>query len=489
MDIGSSKTPYLAIAILVTIPTFTILGFAGLRPQSSTVKTAITVGSAAPYMFVVDYGNNRVLGFTAPLTNGMNASVVIGQPDFISNRPLSQGPNSLNAPTTAVFDAKGNLWVADSNGGGQAGGSRILQFKPPFMNGMNASLVIGHGNFTNTSPPSGSCGDFACPTGQESVPTQNTVSRPMGLAFDNSGDLFVVDLGNARVLEFKPPFTMSQNGSMGQNASVVFEASDFNSIGAAGGIYGIAADAGGDLWFGMQGPAQEAQSPFLSPPLFNIAEFQPPFSNNMNASLVLGGSGCPLVPPNQAPTPNCLSIVSRGLAFDHTDNLWVADTGNERVLEFSPPFSAGMNAALALGQPDLTTFSPVFSPAAKVLQSPDSLAFDLNGNLWVSDPGFARVVEFEPPFSNDMNAATVVGEPDFATNLNNSQINCTSPTAAPICVPAGIAFNPLVLTATPTPPTHDQQYHPPESEDSVTARERVGTDGYEHQQGTQRAEA
>ena len=38
-------------------------------------------------------------------------------------------------------------------------------------------------------------------------------------------------------------------------------------------------------------------------------------------------------------------------AFDGSGNLWVADAFNQRVLEYTPPFSNGMAASLELGQP------------------------------------------------------------------------------------------------------------------------------------------
>jgi len=40
-----------------------------------------------------------------------------------------------------------------------------------------------------------------------------------------------------------------------------------------------------------------------------------------------------------------------------SDTLWVADNGNSRVLEFEPPFSNGMNASTVIGKPNFTNLS------------------------------------------------------------------------------------------------------------------------------------
>ena len=57
-------------------------------------------------LYVVDQGNNRVLGFAsaASFVNGASADLVIGQADFYSNRPgyPSITPSSLNEPVAAV---------------------------------------------------------------------------------------------------------------------------------------------------------------------------------------------------------------------------------------------------------------------------------------------------------------------------------------------------------------------------------------------------
>lgn len=101
--------------------------------------------------------------------------------------------NGFSDPTAAVADAQGNLWVTDSSN------DRILRFGPPFVNGMSANLVLGQMSFT---------------TGANS-PAQNGFSQPHGLPFDLSGNLWVADSHNSRILHFSAPF------SSGMSATVI----------------------------------------------------------------------------------------------------------------------------------------------------------------------------------------------------------------------------------------------------------------------------
>jgi hypothetical protein len=85
----------------------------------------------------------------------------------------------------------------------------------------------------------------------------------------------------------------------------------------------------------------------------------------------------------------------RGLGFDGSGNLWVADLNNNRVLMFTPPFSNGMNANLVLGQPDF--ISSFANTAENGFSGPYALAFDSLGDLWVPDNLNHRVLEFPGP--------------------------------------------------------------------------------------------
>ena len=95
-------------------------------------------------------------------------------------------------------------------------------------------------------------------------------------------------------------------------------------------------------------------------------------------------------------------------------NLWVVDTGNSRVLEYKTPFSTGEAASLVIGQSSFTS-SDFADTNSTGLSYPTGLAFDSGGNLWVADQGNDRVLEYKAPFSTHEAASLVIGQPSFTS--------------------------------------------------------------------------
>jgi hypothetical protein len=104
------------------------------------------------------------------------------------------------------------------------------------------------------------------------------------------------------------------------------------------------------------------------------------------------------------------------LALDEQGNLYVTDTVNHRVLVYQPPFSIGMDASIVIGQPDFTTSAEHATPTAATLTYPQGLTLDEQGNLYVADTENHRVLVYQPPLSNGMEASSVIGQTDMTTN-------------------------------------------------------------------------
>jgi len=96
---------------------------------------------------VADAWDCRVLVFDiTTITNGMNASNVLGAPDFISCPYDYHVPNELTTPFGLAYDSTYNrLFVMDGDN------ERIVIYNTAIItNGMNASNVLGEPNL-NTS--------------------------------------------------------------------------------------------------------------------------------------------------------------------------------------------------------------------------------------------------------------------------------------------------------------------------------------------------
>ena len=195
----------------------------------------VGVNNANDLLFVADGDNNRLLIWPSAsrFTNAQAASVVLGQPDFTIGRKCSGGTtaSTICDPNAATVDANGNLWVADTDG------DRILRFTPPFSNNMAANLVIGQRDLKTSI-----CGVDA-----------QTLCHPRDLKFDAFGNLWVVDSDNNRVLVFPAPLSSSEAASLfiGQPDFTSKHCNRGSNIPAADtlcGPKGLTLDRSGNLW-------------------------------------------------------------------------------------------------------------------------------------------------------------------------------------------------------------------------------------------------
>lgn len=331
-------------------------------------------------------------------SNSQNASFVLGQLDFVSNS-ANPTASTFSMPHFIVFDSQGDLWVSDG------GNDRVLEFTPPFTIGKSASVVLGQKDFTSWQVLNGT--------------NPKSLYHPQGLAFDKDGNLWVADGASDRVLEFEPPFKTGQVPSLvlGQKD---FGVGDYPQSGTAQSMYypeGIAFDPDGNLW------VADTNSKLL--------EFKHPFSNGQEVALTLGN-----ITQNSGMSASTMNS-PLGIAFDSKGNLWVADSVNYRVLQFDPPFSNNQGASLVLGHQDFVTGGEGASSNASSFRDPYGITFDSQGNLWVTDSGNNRVLEFVPPFTNGQQASLILGQASF----NAGAIDTTGHTINSLNQPQGLAFD------------------------------------------------
>ncbi len=231
------------------------------------------------------------------------------------------------------------------------------------------------------------------------------IGGPTAVAFDQKGDLWVVDTSNNRVLEYLPPF------STGETATLVIGQTSMTGTGdstPAGGLYGptaLAFDSSGDLWAVDQGNNR-------------VLEFTPPFTNGQLASLVIGQ---PTFGGYIGQTTKGGMNIPAYLAFDSSGDLWVTDSGNNRVVEYTTPLTMGEAASLVIGQPGFAGSDP--GAGAKGLFGPLGVTFDSGGNLWVVDGSNHRVLEYNPPFTTDEAASLVIGQASLTTKTASASLD------------------------------------------------------------------
>ncbi len=423
-------------------------------------------------LWVSDPGNNRVLRFpVAELSPGSPnqppADLILGQNDFFSNllpsNPTRSGKNYISQPAGLAFDPLGRLFVAD-------GANRVVVYAPPFVIGQSIARIMGVVAAADAAPVSASSlnapesiffvgnNPYVADTGNARIlgyapfdqwpaeslafspsatvligqagfqlaqpnqglaqPSASTLSGPVSAVFDGV-DLLVADTGNNRVLAFPQSsgtFTTA-NRVLGQ---LDFQYNSLNLI--EGRELGFSGNTGsctvnGALPFFVGGSAVIDGS--ATPPHLYIAD---PLNNRIlafkdyrqvnagvKADLVIGQPDrmTALVNyPSDNPTQtNAQGLWSpEGLAVDAKGNLYVADACNARVVRFPAPFAQTPGvmprANLALGQTSLFG-QPIKDASSQTMQSAYGLAFTAAGDLVVSDTLANRVLYFQKTAAGD----------------------------------------------------------------------------------------
>jgi prepilin-type N-terminal cleavage/methylation domain-containing protein len=268
-----------------------------------------------------------------------------------------------------AIDAQGYLWVADY-------GSGVVQ------------KLCSNGNYIGKFTGGGKIKD------------------PISITTDASGNLWVADNGNAQIEVFDSngnPVNRFQGGTVNY----------FGSSGTGNGQFNclrdVALDLNGNAWTldGCSGGTFRVQQ-FDATTDATAGTYQGQFS-----SFSLGN----------ALTPSQFNG-AQGVSADIHGNVWVADTGNNRVLEFdsngnwlmtiggggvcvSGTCSCNYSSCVITGAPSTANSCSASSSSSvsacppwtatnttSYFKSPQKIAFDANGNVWVTDLGSGEIQEY-----------------------------------------------------------------------------------------------
>ena len=275
-------------------------------------------------LFVADTRNNRVVVLPLQSPNFGPANRVIGQDRFDTNAVnLIEGRefffyNGNGADAAVVMDSTTDtphLYVSDPFN------NRVLGFRDvrKLVPGAAADIIIGQ-----PGPTTALC-NF--PSGDINQPKQSSLCHPVGLLVDSSGNLYVADQGNGRVLRFPTPFSHQGN----QQADLVLGKSTFETAAfpdpSARNMYlpyGLAFAGNNGLLVSDQGLNRVLFFPF-NKGTFTSAD------NGAPATKVFGQPDFASAGKSSSDTG---MNAPRHLASDTDGRPYVVDSGNSRVLIF-----------------------------------------------------------------------------------------------------------------------------------------------------------
>jgi sugar lactone lactonase YvrE len=543
----------------------------GLGANSLNGPQGVAV-DASNNLFVADVGNNRALVFFSPVPmtevsgppgnfGDATADVAIGQPNLVSGACNQGGGATLTTLCTAPFfgvgiavDGGDNLYVADTKN------DRALEYNGPFGYGLannpTADLVFegnnlaqpsgvavdANGNFYVSSESHNQVYEYTQPVALDTAdllnlmigpgaqnPNAATLQFPMGLAIDAVNDLYVADQANNRVLEFNEggsPGNKVANGAGGQidlshNAPNYVDAVGEDTPG------GIAVDASSDPpyrhlyvadskdnrvlgWNDVSSyvSAQPADMALGQPDLFSykcnngvagsdvaglgadslcgparmavdqkgnlyvadsgnnrVLVYNTPFNaasgepgaGDGSADFVYGQGGAFTTRNCNLDGASATSLRNpAAVALDGAGNIYIADSGNNRVLEFAkagnPPVASDALANRSYGQGAVSDFSdtqcadgvgPDPSPSDHGMCNPGGVALDMTGNLFIADSSNNRVLEIDAPLEGTQDATRVFGQAGNFTASGCNQGASSSPGASTLCAPAGLMLDVL----------------------------------------------
>ena len=372
------------------------------QSESTGIASAAVAGND---LYVADAGNNRVLIFPQQTGGTFTAANrLLGQVDFQYYSPnLIEGREFFfqGAGGSAIVDTQSDpprLFVSDPPN------NRVLGFKDyrTVKAGDRADLVLGQPDFFSAVTN--------YPTNDPNILNDQGLSFPEGLAIDSKGDLWVADFGNARVLRFAKPFNQAQ-GSLQKANLVVGQQNFFAKVTDASSQtmsspYGIVFTASGHLLVSDRS---------LNRVLFFTKPSNADFVNGQSAFSVIGQ-------PDFGPhTTGSLSNPSL-IAVDSDDRLYVADTGNNRIVVYRNVPTAGNDPA--------PSFSLTSANSGQTIVSPTGVfASQLTGDIWVANT----------------NSSTVLRFPRFDTLAGRTAPTASLASFGPLAVTLDAFDNPIVV--------------------------------------------
>ena len=408
-------------------------------------------------LFIADGANSSVQEMTPVSTVAFQGRSDYLYPlvDEAGNGTLNgeqAGETSVNGGLNGVaVDPSGDVYFADQ------WGNQVQEYAATTHTQWGISMTAGD-VYVILGDAAGDAGS----SGDDGAGTSALLNYPMGVALDSSGDLYVADLNNNRVQEL----SASDHSQWGQSMST----GDAYTV--AGGAYGGLSELATNSWIGAPaGVAVDAQGDlFIAPEDDNhivevAGQNSTQFDQQMTAgyAYLVAGAMDGQTGASANGTPWYSSLLGSGpggIAVDAEGDLFISDSGNNRVVEipassgtqYGIPMTAGDLYTIA-GSPQLVAGSPEWNCGSSglggpggtaTLCNPNQIAVDASGDVYVADANNNRVLELAASsgtqWGQSMSAGDLYDVIGSATTSSGNADGGTG-TSALLNTPQGVAVD------------------------------------------------
>jgi hypothetical protein len=375
--VSDGRIRKVASGVITTVAGNGFSGFSGDNgPATNAQLSASGVAvDTAGNLYIADRFNSRI----RKVSNGVIITVAGNGTHGFSGDNGPAASAELNDPVGVAVDSAGNVYIAD------AGGSRIRK-----ISGGVIATVAGNGT-------EGFGGDNGPATSAQ-------LNEPYGVAVDYAGNIYVADLENSRIRRVSNGVitTAAGNGTQG------FSGDNGPATSAQLGLEsGLAMDSADNLY---------------------IADSYNHRIRKVSSGVITtaAGNGASGFSGDNGPAISAQLASPGGIAVDSLGNLYIADTGNNRVRKVS----GGVITTVAGN--GTSGFSGDNGPATSAqLAGPEGIAVDSLGNLYIADTGNNRV----RTVSNGV-ITTVAGNGTYGFSGDNGPA-----ASAQLAYPAGVAVD------------------------------------------------
>ena len=208
-----------------------------------------------------------------------------------------------------------------------------------------------------------------------------TFFLPTDVATDNGGNLYIADYGNGRIRQVAQGQIKTVVGS--DSVTVVFNQAPANTI-RLNGPTGLAVDNSGDIFIAEGGIGTGSS--------LGIGDYAIWEVNGAGTIFAAAGNGIENYSGDGGPATAAQFNRPANVVLDSLGNLYIADSANNRVRQIS---ASGVITTVA--GTGVAGYSGDGGPATKAMfKNPQGLAADADGNVYIADTGNNRIRKLLP---------------------------------------------------------------------------------------------